>query len=398
MKKKLYRNIPLLFLIQAFRWFLMIMPTIVLFFQENGLNLFQVMVVQAVFSFTMVVIEIPSGYFSDKIGRKITMILGLGCSMTGMFLFGMAPGFIGFILAEILLGMGSGFISGTDSSMLYDSLLVLKDAEQHHKREGFYMSIGNYSESAAGILGGVVAAYSMKMNFYIEGILLFCALILALFLIEPEINREGRKSLKFPRFLEEVRGILKNRKVLYLISFGALSGLGTFLVLWYIQPEMASRGLPITYFGALWAGLNILVGISSGLSHKLPGKKDPLIVLTSVPFILALAYFSLMFLPGYSILAGFILFYILRGLKNPLERNLIHREVTSGNRATVLSLQSMLMRISFTAAGPLFALFSREEGNHHVYLAIGLFYTFLAVGNLFGIVRIRNRRNILKLP
>lgn len=387
MKQNLSRNIPLLLIIQSLRWFLMIMPTIILFFQENGLSLFQVMIVQAAFSFTMVVFEIPSGYFSDKIGRKITMILGLFSSMTGMFLFAMAPGFFGFILAEIFLGIGGSFISGTDSSLLYDSLLLLKDAHKHHQKEGLFMSIANYSESAAAILGGFVAAYSMRMNFFIEGILLFLAIILALFLIEPEIDREGRQSLNISQFLIEIKDILKKRKVLYLVGFGALSGLGTFLPLWYIQPEMASRGLPVSYFGVLWAGLNVLVGISAGLSHRLPVKKDPLIALAWIPFILALSHFSLIFLPGYAILIGFILFYILRGLKNPFERNLIHREVTSGNRATVLSLKSLLMRISFTVTGPAFALLSREEGNHFVYLAMGLSFTALGIINLIAIKR-----------
>lgn len=382
MKQDIRRNIPILFVIQALRWFLMIMPIIVLFFQNNGLSIFQVMVVQAVFSFTMLAFEIPSGYFSDRIGRKVTMILGLSISTIGLFVFGSAPGFIGFILAEALLGIGESFISGTDTSLLYDTLLVTNSEESHHKREGFYMSIGNYSESIASILGGFIAIYSMKLNFFIEGGLLIIAIILAFNLIEPEIERVGTKALKFREFFNSVKRVLSNPERSYLVIFGALTGLGTFLVIWYIQPEMAKRGLPTAYFGLLWASLNFLVGIFSSLSHKLPIKGNPINTLAIVPFILSLLYFSLPFLNGFYILIALIGFYILRGLKVPLERNLVHRVVDSQNRATLLSIQSMLMRTSFTILGPLFALFATDRSNSRVYIAIGCFFMILSVLNL----------------
>lgn len=381
MTSKIERNIPILFTIQALRWFLMIMPIIVLFFQDNGLSIFQVMVVQGVFSFTMLAFEIPSGYFSDRIGRKISMILGLSISTIGLFIFGLAPGFAGFIIAEALLGIGESFISGTDTSLLYDTLLVTKNEDSHHKREGLYISIGNYSESLASILGGFIAIYSMKLNFFIEGGLLILAIILSLFLIEPEIERIGTKSINFKDFFRSIVDIMSNPKRSYLVIFGALTGLGTYLVLWYIQPEMAKRGLPISYFGLLWAGLNFLVGIFSSLSHKIPIKGHPINSLAVVPLLLSLLYFVLPFLSSYWILGGFILFYILRGLKVPLERNLIHREIDSQNRATLLSIQSMLMRTSFTILGPVFALFSTDRSNSYVYIAIGCFFMVLTILN-----------------
>ncbi|MGL1893252.1 MAG: MFS transporter [Spirochaetaceae bacterium] len=378
---KIARNIPLLFAMQIFRWFLMIMPTIVLFFQENGLSLFQVMVVQASFSLSMFLFEIPSGYFSDKIGRKITIIVGLLFSTIGMYLFGLAPGFWNFILAEVLLGIGSSFLSGTDSSLLYDTLLELKDEKNHYKTEGLYMSIASYSEGIASIIGGIIAVYSMKMNFYIEGTLEAIAFILAFFLIEPKIKREGTSSLTFSHFIKDIKSTFSNSKTLYLVTYGAFSGLGTFLALWYIQPELASREFPLVLFGGIWAGLNVVVGICSNLSHKIFSKKEPLKILRFIPFVLSLSYFSLIFLPGFWIIIGFLSFYIIRGLKGPLERNLIHQEVNSQNRATVLSVQSMFMRVSFVITGPLFALLARDDGNSIIYLSIGLFFMILAILN-----------------
>ncbi len=381
-KDRIKRNIPILFLIQAANWFLMIMPTIVLFFQNNGLSLFQVMVVQGVFAVTIVLFEIPSGFFSDKIGRRITLIIGLFINTLGLFIFAGCSGLWGFIIAEIFLGIGVSFISGTDSSLLYDTLIVLNEEDSHRKKEGLFISISSYSESLASILGGFVAIYSMRMNFFIEGIIMLLASVLALFIIEPDIKREGKGALKLRTFFSELLSIFSRKRIVYLVLFVSLSGLGTFLVLWYVQPEMARRGLPIGLFGLLWALLNLVVGISAHFSHKLPLKEKPFLLLAFFPFLMAISYFSLVFLEGLFILLGFLLFYIIRGLKSPLERNLIHREVSSSNRATVLSIQSMMMRLFFSIGGPLFALLATEKGNGLIYLSIGLFFLLLGLLNI----------------
>ena len=57
-------NILKLYLLRGFLWFMVSMPIIVLFFQENGLTLMEVMILQSVYSFTIDITEIPSGYFA----------------------------------------------------------------------------------------------------------------------------------------------------------------------------------------------------------------------------------------------------------------------------------------------------------------------------------------------
>ena len=51
------------------------MPIIVLFFQENGLTLMEVMILQSVYSLTIAITEIPSGYITDFLEGKIHLFL-----------------------------------------------------------------------------------------------------------------------------------------------------------------------------------------------------------------------------------------------------------------------------------------------------------------------------------
>ncbi len=75
-------NIWKLYLHRALGYFLVIMPIITIFYQENGLSMQDIFVIQSVFSLSLVLFEIPTGYFSDVHGRKKTMILG---SIFGIF-------------------------------------------------------------------------------------------------------------------------------------------------------------------------------------------------------------------------------------------------------------------------------------------------------------------------
>ncbi|HQE60523.1 MAG TPA: MFS transporter, partial [Spirochaetota bacterium] len=70
------RNIYLLYNFKFFRDFLLIAPVIIPFYKDNNLSAFQILLVQAVFSASMLLFEIPSGYFSDRCGRKRTLVAG----------------------------------------------------------------------------------------------------------------------------------------------------------------------------------------------------------------------------------------------------------------------------------------------------------------------------------
>ena len=94
---QLHHNIFKIYLLKGFVWFMVAMPIIVLFFQEHGLSLMQVMILQSVYSLTVAITEIPSGYFADFFGRKNFGTI-MGISMTINAIVGIAgPVFVGWM-------------------------------------------------------------------------------------------------------------------------------------------------------------------------------------------------------------------------------------------------------------------------------------------------------------
>ena len=131
----LQSNITKLYFITALQWFIVLIPVIVLFYQENGLTLQEIFILQAFFSLIIVVFEIPSGYFGDVMSRKYSLLTGSILAFLGYLVYSISYGFWGFLGAEFLLGLGASFISGSDSAMLYDSLVELEKENKKEKKQ-----------------------------------------------------------------------------------------------------------------------------------------------------------------------------------------------------------------------------------------------------------------------
>ena len=59
------QNILALYLIKFSKWFSLVMPIIVLFYEDHGLGLQDVFILKSVYSVAAVTLEIPSGYLAD---------------------------------------------------------------------------------------------------------------------------------------------------------------------------------------------------------------------------------------------------------------------------------------------------------------------------------------------
>ncbi len=115
---------------------MLFMPIVVLFYEDNGLEMRHIFILQAIYSISIVVLEIPSGYLADAIGRKKTIILGTIFGFLGFVAYSFSYAFLGFLFAEIILGIGQSLISGADSALLYDTLLESGKKDDYIKHEG----------------------------------------------------------------------------------------------------------------------------------------------------------------------------------------------------------------------------------------------------------------------
>ncbi|MBT3622010.1 MAG: MFS transporter [Flavobacteriales bacterium] len=351
---QLRHNILKMYLLKAVLWFMVAMPIIVLFFQEHGLSLTEVMLLQGIYSLSVALFEIPSGYIADIFGRKQTIVFSTILSFIGYLVFSFYGGFYAFAIAQILVGIGGSLMSGSDSALIYDTLLETESKSSYTKIEGRNYAIGNFSEALAGVLGGFLAVSSIYLPIYVQTTILFFSIPIALTLVEPTMHEENKLDRSFKAIMGVVKfSLVDNTRLRWLIIYSSAMGVATLSMAWFAQPFFKEVGVPLAYFGILWAGLNFSAGLTSFNAHQFDKKENNYKML----IYLSLAMFISFILLGFnnSIYGLFFIFiiYLLRGIVTPILRNAINVNTTSNKRATVLSIRSFIIRISFAICAPI---------------------------------------------
>ena len=358
-------NIIKLHILKGISWFMLSMPIIVIFFQDHGLSLAQIMQLQAAYSLSVAIFEIPSGYIADLFGRKKTIVLSTLFSFFGFLIFSFFSGFNEFIIAEICVGIGGSLMSGSATALLYDTLIEENEQKTYTRVEGKNYAIGNFSESIAGIVGGLLAVNHLYLPVYLQTIILFFSIPISLSLIEPKANKKlalSYQSIKNVLYFS----LIKNIKLKWLIIFSSFMGVATLSIAWLAQPFFQEINIPILYFGLLWALLNLTAGISSFNSHKFSSKSNifKYSIIMIVSFILLSLYQSLV-----GLIFIFII-YAIRGLVTPLLKNLININISSEKRATILSIRSFIIRISFATIAPFLGFIADKKSLQYSFFIL----------------------------
>ncbi len=381
-------NIYNLYLIKLSKWLMLIMPVVALFYADNGLDDFDIFLLQAIYSFSVAMLEIPSGYMADIIGRKKSLVLGAVLGTVGFVIYSFSNSFVGFLCAEITLGFGGSFISGSDSALLYDSLLAMKKEQKYLQYEGRITSLGNFAETVAAICGGLIAmAFSYRAVYVSQAMIAAIAIPASLLLLEPP-----RKRLETRPGIYQILEICKHalfvdKRLSSVLLLSSIIGTATLCMAWTSQVYFVRNGLTETTITPLWVLLNLtaatVAAYAAKMVQKLGKRRALLIIITCIPggYIL-LGTFSV--LPA---IASLMVFYGVRGYATPFLKDLTNKYCSSETRATVLSIRSMIIRLSFTLIGPSIGLISGKLTLNGALIIVGLIFLAMAGGSVLFVMK-----------
>ncbi len=377
--RSLRSNIIYLYLVKFSSWFMLYMPIVVPFYQSNGLNLKELMILQACYSLSIVILEIPSGYLADALGRRLTILLGTVLGTAGFVIYSATSGFWPFLVAELTLGIGASLISGADSAILYDSLQDLKREKDYTRLEGWVTSVGNFSEAAAGIAGAFLAKYiSIRAPYYFQIGVAMTGIPAAILLIEPGSHLQ-RVKFTMKDILGVVRYAMIENKILRRnIIYSSIIGASTLTMAWFVQPYFQLIHIPLAWYGVLWTTLNLTVALTSVIAYKVENWLGDRLTMVMITLGISLGYFAAGFFQAIWALAFFYVFYLVRGIATPVLKNYVNALTSSEIRATVLSVRSFIIRILFAGIGPFLGWYSGRYSLPSAFILAGI--TFLILG------------------
>lgn len=327
-----------------------ILPVYVLYFRHYQITLFQIALLAAVFEASILLLEIPTGVVADMFGRRISVILSALVSVLSGAIFILFPFLAGFIVAEIVAGLGETLRSGALEAWLVDSL----KHEGREDRQKNAFAQGTRFKTAGNLCGLILGAYLASLDMQLVWVpftIIFLGLCLFLVLRMKEHYRpeKASRSTGFVSMTGTIRQsmqVLRSQTlILGLLLLALFSEFSFETISQYWQVHFDENLLiPTAYFGWILAGASVLtvllVGKVAGLSERLKSDIAFLVVLEAI-LLASLLCISLTVSPVLAVML-FILLQVSVNFKEPILLDLFNRHIPSEQRATLLSFKSLV--------------------------------------------------------
>lgn len=363
------KNVKLYYSYTLFANLLILGPIITLYYLARGLSYTEILSLQAISAVTIVLMEVPTGAVADLLGRKRSILLGAVTMAVSIFLYGMGKNFLVFAIAEGLFAIGASFKSGADTALLYDSLKRMNQESEFKNvisRGSFYALLAQVPGS---ILSSIFFEWSIALPLFISAGFIVISFLIAWRFQEIEVYTKEERPHYFQQIAKSARTLATHPKIRSIVLFCMVYLLFSRAGFWMIQPYLKEIDLPIRYFGLLFAGLNLVAAFSSRWTPKYLSlsKGWSLIGLTGILLVSFLGLWRLHNFWGFAFLA---MQQIARGFYRPTTQKYINKHIPSQERATVLSLQSMLQNLTVALLFPMIGALMDRTNIFAMYLIL----------------------------
>lgn len=346
----------------------------VLYMVYKGLPLWQIGVVEGIFHITSLLAEVPSGAAADLFGRKNGMIVGRLCSAVSAIINLFSTNIFGFSIGFMISALGYNLNSGSEEALVYDSLIEAKCEDDYLKVNSRLNLIIEISQGLATFIGGVLAEYSFVYCYVTSIIIALISLIPCFMFKEPLIKDENNKDerISIKKHFKLCYSIIKNNKKIMkiLIYFPVVFTFHT-VVYFYGQQYFSVLGcnkIEISLI-MLLGGITSCIGAVS-CEKVISIFKDKTKYIASI-----LMGISIVFISGKSLIISILFFAVLNyvnSLLYPIQSTSLNKLIPSEQRATIISIDSMIFSLCMVCMFPLCGLIADKFNLHVTFFALGI--------------------------
>lgn len=351
---------------------------------ERGLSVTEAVTAFSLSGWVVFALELPTSGFTDAFGRKPIYAVAAVIQLAAAVVFLMAHTFWTFALGAVLMGVFRALDSGPLEAWFVDTVHVSEpgaDVDRPLAAQGTLLGVG--IATGALLSGGLVwwhpfrDASALVLPFAVYAALTVVHLTAVLLLLREPRAHDGSSGVR--RALQSTREapVVVRDGLVMLRHNRILRGLVVVEVFWSVamvvfetfQPirlaellgsedragavmgPVASAGWAVFALGSALAGLSsrrLGVARTAILARVLNGAGAVVMGLVAGPVALVAAY---------------LVTYGLHGTGGPMHGALLHREAQAKNRATVLSMNSMMAFAAFSTSAPLLGLLADRTSN-----------------------------------
>jgi predicted MFS family arabinose efflux permease len=344
--------------------------------RERGLGIEQITLYMTAQGIMVFLLELPTSGFADVLGRKpvllVAGVVNIGAGVAFLF----AHSFWHFALAAGLMGVYRALDSGPLEAWYVDTVHEREPGVDVHRAmsaQGVLVGVG--LGGGALVSGGLVAWHPFKdssallLPIQIFVVLCVVHLLATLVLLRETPRSDGQLRARLGASVRETPAVVRdglrllahNRVLLGLVLVEVfwVTGMMSYETLMPLRLSelLGSEARAGAWMGPAAAGGWALFSLGSWLGGRAADRLGLVraAILGRVLNGLGALAMGLAFGP-LALGAAYLVTYTLHGAASPAYMGLLHREASSRNRATILSMASLAMQSGGAVAGPLLGL------------------------------------------
>lgn len=287
--------------------------------------------------------EVPTGVFSDLLGRRGTVILGSAFGILAGLSYALGFSYWVLLLGGLFEGISRSFFSGNNDALLYESIDSNKREHEYPHLLGKTSSMFQLALAISAAIGGFLAQNSLSLVVWLSVIPQFLCFVLSFWIIEPKVHYQKSTNI-YSHLKEAIVLFVKNPKLRWL-TIADMIGFGVGESAWLFKSAFVKLFWPFWAIGIAQTLANAGAFISFYFSGKLIKKFSELKllifgeVLSRVIGFIAYG-FPTIFSPALTTTTS--LFY---GVGQTSKSTLLQKEFTDHQRASMASLNSLALNI-----------------------------------------------------
>jgi len=218
------RNVRLLAIFNFFTDFRLYSAILIIYFARVtgsytlAMSLFSVTMIAAAF------FDIPTGIFSDIIGRKKTVVLGSVAAVGYSVLYAAGKLYWVLLIGAVFEGLSRAFYSGNNDALLHNTLTDMGKEKDYGHYLGKVSAMFQAALVVGAVLGSVIANWSFQWVMWLSVIPQCVCFFVSLGIREPKQRAVPRQNLF--SHLSTSLGIVWRNKKLRLLTIAQILGFG----------------------------------------------------------------------------------------------------------------------------------------------------------------------------
>lgn len=354
------RNIKLLGLFNFFTDFKFHSAVLIIYFARVTGSYVLATSLFSVVMLSSALFEIPTGIYSDIIGRKKTVILGALSATLSAVLYATGHSYWPLFAGAILEGLSRAWYSGNNDALLFDSVRESGRSETFAHHLGRTSSMFQLALMFGAIIGSVLAQWSFPLIMWLSVIPQAICFIISFYLRNPQHIIKGRANI-FSHIKISAFHLWHNKKLrlvsladIFGFAFGESSfqfGSAFIATLWPIWAIGFAK--MISYGGAF-----ISYWFSGKIIKKI-GDRTILIIANIVTRILNFIAYGIPTVISPVLMSSSSIFY---GATEVAKNSIMQQEYTHEQRATLSSMSSLFGSIGYGIFAPVIGLVADAYG------------------------------------